>query len=202
MPELSARVIVLLVCVCAFTLVAAVMDYRTRRLPNKLTVPFFFVGIVYQFAFNGVPGLIDASQAFGAGFGTLLALWIVGGGGGGDVKMMGAISVWLGFEVTLLTLICSTIFVLLGTALVVFSSLFQRGIIGTKSKYLAKSITEGSKRKLADETVAQRTNRRVMPYAVPVCFAVWFVVFARLDHLNAGPNAVEEAPEQTQEATE
>lgn len=201
MPELSARVIVLLVCVCSFTLVAAVMDYRTRRLPNKLTVPFFFVGIVYQLAFNGVPGLIDGAQAFGAGFGTLLALWIVGGGGGGDVKMMGAISVWLGFEITLLTLICSTVFVLIGTALVVLSSLVQRGITGTKGKYLAKSITEGSKRKLEDETVTQRTQRRVMPYAVPVCFAVWFVVFARLDQLNTGIEAVETPVEQSQHAT-
>lgn len=192
MPELTARVIVLLVCVGLFTAAAAIIDFKTRRLSNKLTVPFFLVGLIYQMAFNGTAGLADAGQAFLAGFGTLFLLWIVGGGGGGDVKMMGALSVWLGFETTLLVLIGSTAFVILGTGVVVLYSLFQRGIYGTKSKYLAKSITEGRTAKLAPETVDQRTKRRVMPYAVPVCFAVWAVLFARLDKINAGPEPAEE----------
>lgn len=199
MPELTARVIVLLVAVGLFTAIAAVIDFRTRRVSNKMTVPFFALGLVYQMAFNGVPGLIDAGQGFLAGFGTLFLLWIVGGGGGGDVKMMGAIAVWLGFETTLLVLICSTLFVLFGTGAVVVYSLFQRGISGTKKKYLAKSITEGRNTKLAPETVDQRTKRRVMPYAVPVCFAVWVVLFARMEKINAG---LEEAPEQQQEQAE
>lgn len=199
MPELTARVIVLLACVGLFTAIAAVIDFRTRRVSNKMTLPFFLLGLVYQIAFNGMPGLIDGAQGFLAGFGTLFLLWIVGGGGGGDVKMMGAIAVWLGFETTLMVLICSTVFVLFGTGTVVIYSLFQRGIYGTKQKYLAKSITEGRNTKLAPETVDQRTKRRVMPYAVPVCFAVWVVLFARLEKINSG---VEDAPEQQQEKVE
>ncbi len=195
MPELTASTIVLLVCVGLFTAISAVIDFRTRRISNKMTVPFFVLGLIYQVAFHGMPGLIDAGQGFLAGFGTLFLLWVVGGGGGGDVKMMGALAVWLGFETTLLVLICSTLFVLFGTAAVVMYSLFQRGISGTKSKYLAKSITEGRNTKLAPETVKERTQRRVMPYAVPVCFAVWVVLFARIETINAG---IEAAPEQEQ----
>ena len=82
MPDLTAQTIVLLACVGLFTAISAVIDFKTRRISNKMTVPFFVLGLIYQVAFNGVPGLIDAGQGFLAGFGTLFLLWVVGGGGG------------------------------------------------------------------------------------------------------------------------
>ncbi len=78
-----------LVAVAILTLAAMIWDFRLRRIPNRLTVPAFLLGIGYQAAFRGPAGLEDAGWAFLIGFGTLLVLWLVGGGGGGDVKLMG-----------------------------------------------------------------------------------------------------------------
>ena len=114
MPDLSPGSILLVIVAAAFTSAAAVWDVRERRIPNKLTLPVFAIGLVYQ-AFYGWSGLVDAGSGFLVGFGTLFVLWMIGGGGGGDVKLMGALSVWLGFEMTLLVLIVSTLIVVVVT---------------------------------------------------------------------------------------
>jgi prepilin peptidase CpaA len=184
MPEISVQLILFVICVGAFTVLSAVSDYRTRRIPNKLTVPVFFAGLVYQVAFNGFgrPGLADAGLAFLLGFGMLFVLWLIGGGGGGDVKLMGALSVWIGFKQTLLVLILSTCLVIAGTMYVMVSSAFSRGIRGTQKRYLATGKLESNKTnaKTPAETVEQRKNRRIMAFGVPVALATWAVVLWKL----------------------
>ena len=185
MPELSAQVVVYLACVGAFTVSAAISDLRTKKIPNKLTLPFFGAGLIYQIAFyrlgNGIgsPGLIDASAAFTAGFGLLWVLWMIGGGGGGDVKLMGALSVWIGFKLTCFVLVLSTVFVIVGTIGVMVLSVLTHGLFRTKQVYLATGkMPNGQPR--AAETAGQRTKRRVMGYAPPVALATWLIVLWKL----------------------
>jgi len=83
--------LVFVLVVGAFTAVAAVSDLRTRRLPNWLTVPAFAAGLLAHTVVNGFAGLGFALLGFATGFGLLLVLWLIGGGGGGDVKLMGAL---------------------------------------------------------------------------------------------------------------
>lgn len=180
MPEITVQLVVFVVCVGLFTAVAAVMDIRTRRIPNKLTVPVFGLGLVYQLAFNHLPGLADAGLAFLLGFGLLFVLWMIGGGGGGDVKLMGALSVWLGFRLTLLVLVSSTVFVILATAAAVLWELLTRGLKRTKRKFLATGKQVSKKKRAVKETVDQKGKRRVMAYALPVAVATWCVVIYKL----------------------
>lgn len=181
MPELTLKLILFLVSVGLFTLIAAVSDLRSRRIPNKLTFPMFLLGLVFQTVFAGWGGLADAGLGFLVGFGTLFLLWLVGGGGGGDVKLMGALSVWLGFRATLWVMILSTAIVLVGTVLSVIWTLMSRGLSGTKRRYMAKSDDdEDKKRSSRGETIQERKQRRIMAYAVPVALATWAVVILRL----------------------
>lgn len=182
MPEFTPSLIVFLLGVAALTLTAAVTDIRARRIPNKLTVPFFFAGFAYQGIFNGLPGLGDAGLAFLLGFGALLLLWLVGGGGGGDVKLMGALATWLGLGLTIRVMIVSMLLVIMGTMFVVVMSVSRRGVRRTKEKFVAQTIvTKRGKRK--GETVAARQQRRVMAFAVPVALATWGVVIWKLQLL-------------------
>lgn len=192
MPELTIELIIFLVGVGLFTLATAFTDLRERRIPNALTVPAFVAGLVYQAAFHGWAGLTDAALGFLLGFGTLFILWIIGGGGGGDVKLMGALSVWLGWNRTLLVLILSTVLVVIGTGVVLVWNMVTQGARRTKQQFLApdESASGKSGRKKSRKTTpeqareaeaASRKERRVMAYAIPVALATWLVVLWKLN---------------------
>lgn len=181
MPAMSVQLVVYLFCVAVFTASAAISDLRSKRIPNKLTLPFFGAGLLYQLAFHGLgsgvaqPGLIGAAAAFAAGFGMLWVLWMIGGGGGGDVKLMGALSVWIGFKATVMVLFLSTIFVIAGTIGVMAVGVMTHGMFRTKEVYLASGQSPNGLPPAA-ETAVQRQSRRIMGYAPPVALATWLVV--------------------------
>ena len=91
------------------TAIALIFDLRLRRIPNALTVLFFILGLSFHIVLAGWPGLRFSLLGFAAGFGPLFLLWLLGGGGGGDVKMMGALGAWLGGPVTILIFLGSAI---------------------------------------------------------------------------------------------
>ncbi len=179
MPELTPSLIVFLVCVSAYTIAAAVWDIRFKKIPNKLTLPVFGAGIVYQLIFHQLDGLAAAGLGFLLGFGLLFLLWMIGSGGGGDVKLVGALSVWLGWRITGYVLITSTMLAAIGTFFILVYSMMTKGVYKTKDKYTATGKTKkGEKPK--KETVQQRIKRRPMGYAVPVALATWFIVVWQL----------------------
>ncbi len=110
------------------TATALATDLRWRRIPNKLTVPAFVAALVFYTAAYGQPGLWFALAGFLLGFGMLLVLWLLGGGGGGDVKLMGALGAWLGWRQTLYVLIASTVLVAVGAVVFMFIEWLARGL--------------------------------------------------------------------------
>ena len=182
MPSLSLQLVLFAICVGGFTLTAAITDARTRRIPNKLTLPMFLLGVIYQLAFNGwsgspdfrigEAGLANALQGFALGFGTLFVLWLVGGGGGGDVKLMGALSIWLGFHLTLLVMIVSTMLVVLGASGIVLWSLIAGAMSGNR---LADETEDDCTDAPVTDSGAPPKQRPVMAYAMPVALATWLV---------------------------
>ncbi len=180
MPELTLQLIVFLVGLAVLTAGAAIWDIGVRRIPNVLTLPVFALGLVYQAWFNGFAGLGDAALGFALGFGTLFVLWMIGGGGGGDVKLMGALSVWLGFKLTLYVMIVSTFLVILITGGVILASL----VTGGRKRGLASLTSPGrvatSEAPPAVIAPEQKVQRRVTAFAVPVFLATWIVVIWKL----------------------
>ena len=175
---------VLVVAMVAFTAAAAVWDLREKRIPNKLTLPVFFAGWIYQIAFHGWAGLLDGLAGFAIGFGVLFVLWFIGGGGGGDVKLMGALSVWMGYKLTLLVLVASTVAVVFITFGTVGWNMVRRGMRKTQNSLKGK----------AGETRAQKQARRILPYAVPVAAATWLVLAWKIPALNREARAAEKPP--------
>jgi prepilin peptidase CpaA len=178
MSDLSIGSILLVAVVSLFTAAAAVWDHRYRRIPNALTVPVFLAGWVYQAVFHGWSGLGHGALGFALGFGMLFILWLIGGGGGGDVKLMGALSVWLGFHLTLLVVILSTLLVIAGPLVAVLVGLAR----GTPSREHVRHRSTA--------TAGEKTNggeappqRRIMAYATPVFVATWLVLLWKLPTL-------------------
>lgn len=175
-PLTQLSLYVMAISVGIFSLITAITDYKQHKIYNAVTVPFFVLGIIYQAVFNGWQGLMWGGLGFLTGFGLFFLVWIVGSGKAGDVKMMGALSVWLGFKATLGVMIMSTLFVLVGSFIILFWSVIRRGARKTKEKYLAtgKSFT-GKKKKYKPETEKQKLARGMMPFALPVVLATWSV---------------------------
>ena len=71
-------------------------DLRWRKIPNCLTLPAIALGFLLNFLGNSWNGLLFASIGFLAGVGLLMLPYILGGMGGGDVKLMGALGTLLG----------------------------------------------------------------------------------------------------------
>ncbi len=164
-----------------FVAVAAVSDLRTRRLPNWLTVPAFGAGLLAHTVMNGFTGLGFALLGFATGFGLLLVLWLIGGGGGGDVKLMGALGAWLGSSLTVAVFLASTVVAVGATAAILLAGMFTRGYSYVHRRYVRPSTASQFNRKKRHATGEDaereaRMKRRLMPYAVPVALGTWAVL--------------------------
>jgi prepilin peptidase CpaA len=78
------------------TLVAAFVDYRSRKIPNWLTVPAFLTGLILRTALFGWPGAKSAFEGGGLALVLLLPLVLMRALGAGDWKLMGAVGAFLG----------------------------------------------------------------------------------------------------------
>ena len=103
---------------------AAVADIRTEKIPKQITIPAALAGLVFWLVagliagrgISGEPGTLSAAfVAFLAGLLPFAALVLIGGLGGGDMKLMAAIGAVAGrWEVVLAT----TVYALIIAALI------------------------------------------------------------------------------------
>lgn len=86
----------------AVLVAAAVADVRTGKIHNFITYPAIAIGLIGHTLVGGLAGepgrigLVGALAGFAVGFGPLLAAFLAGGIGGGDVKLMGAVGALAG----------------------------------------------------------------------------------------------------------
>lgn len=185
-----------IVAVLVLTGVAAYTDLRYHRIKNWLTIPFFIAGWIYQFWAHGPAGLLDGLYGFMLGFGTYFALWMIAGGGGGDTKLMGAISVWLGFKLTLYLMVVSTAIVALNFLIVSVIAFFRFGFRGVKKQQSAAKNTDAKGKPIPAVKVRPR---HAVPFAVPLAIAAWIVMLADATVVKGGqlgPKRNAPAPQQ------
>lgn len=179
---MEVQELIYVAAVGVFTLMASVSDLRTRKLPNWLTVPAFVAGLAFHGVTGGWSGLGQALAGFAVGFGILFVLWLIGGGGGGDVKLMGALGAWLGPIPILIVVGLSAILALVGTVGMAMRDLAAYGYGHVRKRYMpvVASSTRGG-RVMSDEELARnRQKRRVLPYALPVALATWSLLAWKL----------------------
>src|SRR5216684_454821 len=86
----------LLICALAIASVGAVKDVRGRRIPNWLTYGGLLAALVVRCAFAGWPGLKAGLLGMLLAGGIFYLLFLLGGMGGGDVKLVAAVGAWAG----------------------------------------------------------------------------------------------------------
>lgn len=180
---MTADAYVLLAILLVFTASAAVFDWRTKRLPNWLTVSMAVAGLLFHIAVGAVKSgasgagyeALISFGGFAIGFGLLFLLWLVGSSGGGDVKYTAALGAWLGPTYTFYVILISVLLIAGASIGVLAIEMVRLGFGRAQARY----VTSGGKAKAArneDDRQAQMVKRRLMPWAVPAAVATWLVL--------------------------
>ena len=111
----------------ALTILAALLDWRSRRIPNWLTVPGLLSGVAVHALIAGWHGTLFALEGAGLALILLLPLVALRALGAGDWKLMGAVGAFVGWQMFL--------FVLLG-------SIFASGIMAVVQVYRTGRVME------------------------------------------------------------
>ena len=88
------------------SLVAAIIDLRTRRIPNAVTVPLLAAGVINAVCTGGVAGFADALAGCALLALPYVLLFVLSHGGAGDAKLMGAVGAWLGVRCGAIVFVC------------------------------------------------------------------------------------------------
>jgi prepilin peptidase CpaA len=84
------------IAIVAIGAAATVTDWRTRRIPNALTLGAAAVGLAFALATGGFGAGVSSLAGFGVGLLIFLPLFALRALGGGDVKLLAAFGAWLG----------------------------------------------------------------------------------------------------------
>lgn len=82
-------------------IIATITDIRSNRIPNWLTLPAIIIGLCINFISAGTGGLLFGIEGLLLGMGLFIVLYMLGGMGAGDVKLMGAVGTMLGPQMVL-----------------------------------------------------------------------------------------------------
>lgn len=101
-----------MITVSALVVVAAGYDFRSGRIPNRLTYSGLAVGLALAAVTSGLT-VGNALTGVAVGGGLFLLFWLGGGIGAGDVKLMAALGALLGWpriwDVVFLTALCGAV---------------------------------------------------------------------------------------------
>lgn len=167
----------LIAAVALFATAAALSDIRRRKIPNALTVPAAIAGLAFHVLTAGWAGALMSFNGFLVGFALLLIPFVLGGGGGGDVKLLAALGAWLGPVNLLLAFV-------LGVGLGALLATLALGWSGLRSGAAVKrdeSATVAASSPLGSHNENRRTlhgaKPRVLPFAAPMALATYVVLF-------------------------
>jgi prepilin peptidase CpaA len=160
-----------------FLTLCAAADLRTRRIPNLVSGPAIVAGMALNGLYFGIDGLGASVAGLVTATAILLAPFALGGLGGGDVKMMGAVGALLGPRLAL----WGTAFGMVLGGLVMLCHLARCGrlrekLARTGTMFAAAAVTRSLSPLRAS---AADPGAIALPYSVPLGLGTLAVVALR-----------------------
>ena len=153
-------------------LVIALEDLLTFKILNLFTLPLLASGLAYHAMFGDHGAFWESLVGALLGFGLLIPFYILGGMGGGDVKLMAAVGAWLGPVVTTALILASCLAAGCYAAVVLVASRRGKEVwINVKVALLrvrALSRSLGSDDEIEAEPTHPHRYRRSVPFAAMV----------------------------------
>ena len=160
--------------VSLFAVVAAYIDGKELRVPNKLTFPMIVAGWIYsafQYGFNGegwYMGLAWSLAGTAVGVMTLLPAYSIGGMGAGDVKMMAAIGAWVHCSITFYAFCVSAIVGALLAVIMILASGEARKHYHQFFFIFNEITTIRDPEVLSGIAAERKSSMRLLPYGIPL----------------------------------
>lgn len=133
---------------------ASVTDLRWRTIPNWIPVAALIAGFSYQVWVEGWRGTGTAALGALCGFAVFLVFYLLGGMGGGDVKLMAGFGSLLGASTLLIAAVWTAIF---GAVVAAVAMVRRRRGAGGTGTHDSNSI----------------------PYAPAIAFGVWITLWGK-----------------------
>ena len=171
---MSTYTLLMSVPVIAFLAVAAVIDWRTRRIPNWLTFSLVISGLAQSWMPQAVVGPWSSLAGLATGVALTVMMYVVRALGAGDVKLLAGIGAWFGPQAAL-AVFCVEAIVGMVMAIAQATHEGKAKLLFKNSALIAVNLAHVNEVGL--EHVKQtgqscRSIERPLPYAVPVLVAV------------------------------
>lgn len=160
--------------VSIFAIIAAYIDGKELRVPNKLTFPMIIAGWMWSSIYYGMSGdgwyygLMWSLAGTAVGVATLLPAYAIGGMGAGDVKMMAAIGAWVHCTITFYAFCVGSIVGAILAVIMIIASGEGRKHFNQFFFILNEISTVKDPEKLAQIATERKTKMRLLPYGIPM----------------------------------
>ena len=159
------------------TFITMVTDLWKFKIYNALTVPLLLSGLAYHAVVGGVAGLSGSLAGALFGFAALLAFYVMGGMGAGDVKLMAAVGAWLGLPLTFAVFLASSLLAgLYALILVVAYGRVRETWLNVQIgwlRLLALGRHLGADDRIEAEVKHPERGRRIIPFAAMVALGLF-----------------------------
>ena len=160
--------------VSLFAVVAAYIDGKELRVPNKLTLPMIVAGWIWSSFYYGYQGdgwyygLMWSLAGTAVGTLTLLPAYAIGGMGAGDVKMMAAIGAWVHCTMVFYAFCVGTIVGAILAVIMVVAAGDTKKHFHQFFFILNEMNTVRDPEELARLATERKTSMRLLPYGIPM----------------------------------
>lgn len=162
----------------ALALIAGIFDFRSRRIPNWLSVTGFVAGLLINGYLAGLPGIKTSLIGLGLALLFYLPLFLLRAMGGGDVKLMAALGSMVGPDAWLIIFVLTA---LLGGIVAVALLLYRGGLstaLGNVGRILTSLGRAQAPHVAHPELDIAHPRATTLPHAVVIAIgtAAWFLI--------------------------
>lgn len=156
---------------------AVAEDLWHRQISNWTSLAALTGGLGWHFFERGGHGVVSAFGSALAGFGVFLAFYLLGGMGGGDVKLMAGFGAVLGKPSILLeaALWAAAIGGLMAALVLTGRAIFKF------FKPVVKAAVAGPEEVVSEDVVSEEVEKRAsIPYAPAITLGVWLALLGNV----------------------
>ena len=148
--------------------IAVIWDLRSSRIPNWLTFPAMSIALAGHAWLDGMDGVLFSMAGLGTGLGLFILVYLVGGMGAGDVKLLAGVGAWIGMGDTLYAFCVSAV---VGGVIALLMVAYRRAWTKHYFQFLTiwyDMMTIRDPEQLSTIAAERKSTMLLLPYGIPI----------------------------------